>query len=224
VADTPATDKLVKAPAEGPAPDPIVSSSTSGILLICVLLMMASLVWALWDEVYVTRPWKRDQQTFVKRYKRLLTRIRNKGFKTEKEVRESDGYKQIAEEAKAARGQVQPQLDANNKRIKVIEAQLAAISEPFQDRRGRITVASYEAETADNDDKDDERKDVEELKRRKERIAFPDGDGGRTQQREFDYEALETTYTGLKEEKGRLLTQNGELLKEAQELERKRDD
>jgi hypothetical protein len=70
VADTPATDKLVKAEPEGPVPDPITSRSTSGVLLVCALLLMASLAWALWDEVSLTRPWKGDQQTFVKRYKR----------------------------------------------------------------------------------------------------------------------------------------------------------
>lgn len=172
MADTPpATDKLVKAGGEGPAPDPITSRSTSGILLVCALLMTASLAWALWDEVVLTRPWKSDQQTFVKRYQRYLNRIKARGFKTEKEVRESDEYRQLAAEARDARAAVQPKVDENNKRVKVIDRQLAAISDPFQDKRGRITVASYEAETAHDGDKADERRDVEELKRSKVRVT-----------------------------------------------------
>jgi cytochrome c551/c552 len=224
VAETPATDKLVKTDPDAPAPDPITSSSTSGILLVCALLMMASLAWALWDEVYGTRPWKGDQQTFVKRYKRYLTRIKKKGFQTEKQVRESDAYRQLVDEARAAREAVQGKVNDNNKRVKSIDTQLAAISDPFQDTRGRITVASYEAEMADERSKARERKDVDELKRRRVKIAFPNGDGSRTEQREFNFESLEKTYTSLKEERGRLLTENGELLKEAQELEKKRDE
>src|SRR5688572_11277419 len=100
--------------------------------------MMASLAWALWDEVYVTRPWKGDQQTFVKRYKRYLGRIRAKGFKTEKEVVASEEYRALAGEARDARAKVQDKVNENNARVKVIDRQLAAISDPFQDKRGRI--------------------------------------------------------------------------------------
>ncbi len=224
VADTPATDKLVKAEPVGPTPDPITSRSTSGVMLVCALLLTGSLAWALMDEVQLTRPWKDDQQTFVKRYKRFLNRIKNRGFKTEAEVRASAEFEQLDAEAKDARKSVQPKVDENNKRVKVIDSQLAAISDPFQDRRGRITVASYEAETADEEDKAGERKDVEELKSRKVNIPFPTDDGARTVSKEFDFYDLEKTYTGLKDEKGRLLTENGELLKNSSELERKRDE
>ncbi|MFN2597289.1 MAG: hypothetical protein ABR563_08905, partial [Pyrinomonadaceae bacterium] len=62
MAETP--DKLVKREPEAPAADPIVSRSTSGVLLICALLLMASLGWALYDEVYGLRPWKGYQREF----------------------------------------------------------------------------------------------------------------------------------------------------------------
>ena len=50
-----------------PAPDPIVSRSTSAILLVSALLLTGVLVWSLYDEVYGMRPWKSYQQSFVKR-------------------------------------------------------------------------------------------------------------------------------------------------------------
>ena len=58
---TEATESLVKKDAEVPARDardPIVSRSTSGIMLICALLLTASLAWSLYDEAFGQRPWK----------------------------------------------------------------------------------------------------------------------------------------------------------------------
>ena len=51
-----ATESLVKKEPEVPAPDPIVSRSTSGIMLICALLLTASLAWSLYDEAFGQRP------------------------------------------------------------------------------------------------------------------------------------------------------------------------
>jgi len=60
-------ESLVKKEAE-PQRDPIASRSTSAIIFICVLLLMLSTLWALYDEGFGQRPWKPIQQEFVKRY------------------------------------------------------------------------------------------------------------------------------------------------------------
>ena len=56
MAETPDTDKLAVREPEPPAADPIVSRSTSAILLVSALLLTGVLVWSLYDEVYGTRP------------------------------------------------------------------------------------------------------------------------------------------------------------------------
>ena len=66
MADSP--DAIVKKEPEAKEPvapvrDPIISRSTSGILLICALLMTAVLAWALYDEAYGQRPWKQIQRS-----------------------------------------------------------------------------------------------------------------------------------------------------------------
>ena len=69
MADAPDTaDAIVKKEPDKPERDPIVSRSTSGILLICALLLTGSLAWALYDEAYGQRAWKGMQQEFVTRY------------------------------------------------------------------------------------------------------------------------------------------------------------
>ncbi len=65
---TEATESLVKKEPEVPAQDPIVSRSTSGMMLVCALLLTSSLAWALYDEAFGQRPWKGMQKEFVSRY------------------------------------------------------------------------------------------------------------------------------------------------------------
>ncbi|HEV2862986.1 MAG TPA: c-type cytochrome [Pyrinomonadaceae bacterium] len=224
MAETP--DKLVKAePPSGPAPDPVTSKSTSGVVLVCALLMTAVLAWALWDEVYGMRPWKGYQQSFAKRYDRYLKRLQRRGFKSEEEVRQSAEYQRLDAEAKAAREASRAERERIDQRVASIDRRLGAISEPFQDRRGHITVASYRVETADEHDRQDLKRDLEKMKADKSTVYVPaDGPGSRAEKREMSFGELEAMYLSLKEEKGRLLAEKGELLKPASEKEQARDD
>ncbi|MBA3805645.1 MAG: c-type cytochrome, partial [Acidobacteria bacterium] len=225
MAETPDTDKLVKREAEGPAPDPITSSSTSAILLVCALLLTGVLVWSLYDEVYGTRPWKGYQQSYVKRFDRYLKRLAKKGFNSEAEVKKSDEYLRLSAAAKEAREATKGKQDEIDRQVRFIDRQLDAISEEFQNRRGRITVAAYNVENSDGSDKEKNRRKVEEMKANKSSVLMPaDGDGTRLEKQEFNFNELETTYISLKEKKGGLLAQKGEVLKPIGELEKKRDE
>ena len=225
MAETPDTDKLAKRDPDAPASDPIVSRSTSAILLVSALLLTGVLAWSLYDEVYGMRPWKSYQQSFVKRYDRYLRRLQKRGFKSEEEVRKSAEYQRLDAEAKAARAQAAPKQTEIDKRVAAIDDQLGAISEDFQDRRGRITVASYNVEQATGGKKESLRRDLDSMKAQKRAVYLPAADGGKgTQKRELNFNELETMYVSLKDEKGRLLADKGELLKPAGELERQRDE
>jgi len=225
VAETPDTDKLVKKEPEGPAPDPITSVSTSSIMLVCALLLTGVTVWSLYDEVYGMRPWKGYQQSYVQRFDRYLRRLQKRGFKSEKEVKDSAEYQRLDAEAKAARAEVQPQLDEKDRRVNVINAQLDAISDAFQNRRGHITVAAYKIETSTEKDKKKLRDEVAEMKNEKSVIQMPADDGSnRTVRTEFNFDQLQAKYVGLKDEKGRVLAEKGELLKPSSDLEKQRDE
>ena len=224
MAETPDTDKLARRETEAPAPDPIVSRSTSAVLLVSALLLTGVLVWSLYDEVYGMRPWKSYQQSFVKRYDRYLKRLQKRGFKSEQEVRQSPEYQRLDSEAKAARRQVADVQAQKDRRVAAIDAQLEAISDQFQDRRGRITVASYNVEQASGSDKEEIRRNLEQMKAKKSAVYLPAADGRRTERRELNFNELEAMYLTLKDEKGRLLAEKGELLKPASELERRRDE
>jgi len=85
---TETNEALIKKAPEVPAQDPIVSRSTSGIMLICALLLTATLAWSLYDEAFGQRPWKGMQQQFVSRYTKYLKSIKAQAGKTEAQVKE----------------------------------------------------------------------------------------------------------------------------------------
>ena len=234
MAETP--DKLIKpepgAPAKGPeapARDPIVSRSTSSVLLVCALLLMASLGWALYDEAYGQRPWKGMQREFVSRYSRYLKRLKRQKERaqdagTEKEIKQRPEYQELALQAQEARAAVAPQLKEIDHQVAYIDRQLSAITEPFQDKRGRITVVNYQIETAGERAKASLRKDVEGLKNDVATVELPvSPDSNKTKKEKLNYTQLAERFTALKDEKAQLLVKKGELLKEPDELAKKRD-
>ena len=230
MAETPEADKLVKREPEAPAADPITSRSTSSIVLICALLMMAVLGWALYDEVYGQRAWKGTQQEFVARYNRYLRRLkrdkqRSEDAGTEKEVKARPEYQELDAAARDARAAVAPRARDIDREVGFIDAQLAAITDPFQDKRGRITVASYTVETAhDEGDRADLRKDIDEIKNDPVEVEMPVApDSDKTKEEKLNYAQLEERYNTLKDRKAKLLVERAELLKESDELAKKRD-
>ena len=225
MAETP--DKLAKREAEAdrPAPDPITSRSTSNILLICALLLTGVLVWALYDEVSGRRPWKGYQQSYAKRMDRYLARLQKRGFKSEAEVKDSAEYKRLSAEAKAARDAAAPKSAEIDKKVALIDKQLDYISEEFQNRRGRITVASYNVEQASVGGREGRRRELERMKAQTSTIKVPADDSGtRWVDKRENFNELQTRYVSLKDDKGKLLAEKGEVLKPASELERQRDE
>lgn len=226
MADSPeTTGSLVKQEPETPTHDPIVSRSTSGILLLCALLMTLSLAWALWDEAFGQRPWKGIQQQFVSRYTRYLKSIKPQAGKTETEVKESAEYQQFEAEAQAALEQVKPEVSEVDKKVSTIQKQIDAVTEPFQNQRGRLTVISYNIETAEGSAKEKYRKEAERKRQEVTEVELPAADGaGKKTTQQMNYGQLEKFYNDLREEKSSLLAKKAELLKEPSGIAKKRDD
>ncbi|HYO62925.1 MAG TPA: c-type cytochrome [Pyrinomonadaceae bacterium] len=225
VADTPTKDSLVKKEPDPPAPDPIVSRTTSSILLVCALLLMASLGWALYDEVYGQRPWRNMQRSFAQRYERFLKRLKNRPRSTEQEVRESPEFQQLDAAVKEEEARIRPRDTEIARRVAAVERQLAAITDPYQDKRGRITVINYEIETAHGEsDKREGRERAERVKNEQVAVDLPAADGSnRVERQRLNYSQLDQMFTRLRDEKSALLTERAELVKTQDELRRKRD-
>src|SRR5262249_37502857 len=116
-------------------------------MLVSALLLTISIAWALYDEAFGQRPWKRMQREFVSRYTKYLDSIKADSGKSEAEIKESPEYQQLADAEKAAREQVQPEIDQIDAEVKRAQAKLDAITDTFQNQRGRLTVINYNIET-----------------------------------------------------------------------------
>src|SRR2546426_2994428 len=218
-------EPLVKKEAE-PQRDPIVSRSTSAIILVCTLLLIFSAGWALYDEGFYQRPWKGMQREFVKRYTAYLKSIRKDAGKDEAEIKATPEYQQLDEEAKAALDKVRDEVTAKDRRVAQIQAKLDAVTEPFQNQRGRIVVITYKLESSPKGSFWERyyKKAWDAKKEEQVAVDLPAEDGGKTTRQKMDFAELENAFSGLREEKAKVLGEKAELLKEPTELAKKRED
>jgi cytochrome c2 len=223
VADSPGPGESLVKPEQEPAQDPIVSRSSSGWMFICAILMTATILWALWDEAFFQRPWKGMQQEFVSRYTRYLDSIQENAGKSEEEVKQNPEYIKLDEEEKAAREQVEAEANALQAEVDLAQAKLDAVTDAFQNQRGRLTVISYNIETAKGSAKDRYRREAEEKRQEVVEVEVPTDDGSSKEIRKFNYAELEKYYETQRELKASKLGLKAEKLKPAQELARKRD-
>jgi cytochrome c551/c552/cbb3-type cytochrome oxidase cytochrome c subunit len=217
-------ESLVKKESE-PQRDPIASRSTSAIILICVVLLMVCTGWALYDEGFGQRPWRPMQQEFVRRYTRYLNSIKKDAGKTEEEIKATPEYQELDQEVKDANEKVKPDIAEIDKKVNTIQAKLDAVTEPFQNQRGRIVVITFKLETAPPKGFWANRysSQLKEKKAEKVSVDMPD-ESGKTSRQSMDYAQLEQAFNGLREEKARYQGQKAELLKAPSELTKKRDE
>ena len=217
------TEALAAREAE-PQRDPIVSRSTSAIILICTLLLVGSAVWALYDEAYGQRPWRGIQREYVKRYTAYLKSIRGSAGKTEAEVKETPEYQQLDAAYNSAKDNSSERVKEIDQNVKKIQARLDAVTDPFQNQRGRIVVISFKLQTATNKFwRDRYAKQLDEKKKEQVTVELPDDTGKNTRQR-LTSGQLEELFNSLRDEKAKALGEKAELLKQPMELAKKRDD
>src|SRR5437660_10374722 len=194
-------ESLVKKEAE-PQRDPIVGRSTSAIILVSMLLLIASAGWALYDEGFYQRPWRDMQREFVKRYTAYLKSIRKDAGKSEAEIKETPEYQQLDEEAKAAPDTVRDEVAAKDRRVAQIQSKLDAVTEPFQNQRGRIVVITYKLETSPSDFwKRHYSSQLEEKKKEVVSVDMPADASGNTTRQRMNFAQLDEAFNGLREEK-----------------------
>src|SRR5229473_2704559 len=89
--------------------DPVISSSLSKPLVISSALLLASLAWGLYDEVWGIRPWKTYQSQFVKVYSKFLKQARPSEAELEAKIKASPDYQKLDKEMQAAEAAVRPE-------------------------------------------------------------------------------------------------------------------
>jgi len=200
-----------------PEQDPIVTKSYAIHYVVAMVILMASLFWALWDEAYGQRPWKAFQNTWKDRYSAFLNTATSKSDKDLKTVESNSEYAQLLAASEQATNAAKPRKEELQKKIADLSAQVLAVQNVFTDKRAYVNYLTYHIETEDSaSGKAASKKDLEEYKKKQWTVEFPDG-----HKEQFDYEELEKKYNALKDERTKLNAELGDLLKPVTEAQTK---
>src|SRR5947209_12168505 len=96
--------------------DPVVHSSLSKPLFISSALLVLSMVWGLYDEMYGIRPWKGYQSRFVKTYSRYLKTLAGGEAGVEKRIKDSPDYQKLDRDMAAAEKAATPEASKIDKK------------------------------------------------------------------------------------------------------------
>ena len=211
-----------------PEDDPIVNSSLSVSIAVSSLLLMLTLVWALYDEVWGLRPWIDHQEQFVEVYRKALLKMRPERAEEEKRILSSEGYQELQQKVQQAETEVEQELGRIEDQERAVDSDLVAITKTFTTERSRIQAKIYELETADENEKQDLGTELEELRVRSytfDKLAGETGgSNGANGVQTYTYVELEELFNELKARQGQLQGQKVALLRKPTQERRQLND
>ncbi|MBZ5646605.1 MAG: cytochrome c [Acidobacteriia bacterium] len=199
--------------------DPIVTKSYTLHYLIASVLLIATLFWALWDEAYGQRPWKRYQEEFRTRYLSLLRQTRSTSGKAEEQVKDDEEYKKLDAVAKAAEASVSGEAKQIQQRINELNEKIAIVQSTFTDARAHVTADTYDAETSSGSSRERKLAALEEYKKQQQfEVNLPEYKG-----KKLSFNELDALYADLKNQKAAQIGQLAEVTKPAKAAAARRD-
>jgi len=204
-----------------PDDDPVINDSLSGLLMIFSLLLIGTLVWALYDEFYGLRPWKGFQSRFVEQYSAFLDKTIKSQEGFEKDIRSSAEFKKIDQQIKEEEEAVAPQLAEINEEATLVTRQIAALLPKFQEARGEVTALIYQVEVATSESRKAAlQEDVKEAKKGPFEVPRP---GHNPEIQEMTYDEVSAEFIRLQERRAELLTKRAAVLAKTNELRQARN-
>ncbi len=192
-----------------PEQDPITSKSYAAHYAIAMILLVATLFWALWDEAWGQRPWKAFQEHWKTRYSAFLDTSRSKSAASEKEVESNPDYATLSAAWKKASEDSASQAAEARKKLDDASARLLAVQSVFTDRRAYVNALTYELETSHSaSEKASKQKEIDAYKAELATVEFPDGS-----RKKFTFQQLEETYNDIRNERTKLSLDLGDVLK-----------
>ena len=197
-----------------PENDPVVSKSLAPHYVISMVILMATLFWALWDEDFGQRPWKAFQHEWKDRYSTFLKIARSQSSDSQKDVESSPDYQKLKQDYENASQNAAPRIKEINEKLRDLSAKILAVQSVFTDRRAYVSASTYDIETETSPSaKQRKQRNLDEYKKESTAAEMPDG----KKQTFEDYDELEKTYNDLKNERTQLSAELGELIKPVNE-------
>jgi cytochrome c551/c552 len=206
---------------EKPVPenDPLVQKSLASWYVVTMIVLTASLFWALWDEDFGQRPWKAFQHEWKDRYSAFLKTARSTSAQSEKEVEGNSDYQTLKRDYDQANQQAAPRTKEINEKLRMLSAKILAVQNIFTDRRAYVNALTYDIETTTSaSSKQSKLKDLEKYEQKTAVVEYPDGSKAT-----YTYPQLEETYNDLKTERAQLSAELGELIKPVSDRKAKLD-
>jgi len=202
-----------------PDDDPIVSKSLAPHYLIAMVILMATLFWALWDEDFGQRPWKAFQQEWKTRYSAFLNTARSQSNASQKDVENAAEYQAVKLSYEQANKGAAPRIKEINEKLRDVGAKILAVQNVFTDRRAYVNASTYDIETETSlSAKQRKQKNLDEYKQEVATVEYPDGS-----KQKYNFPQLEETYNELRNERTALSAELGELIKPVNEQKEKLD-
>jgi len=196
-----------------PENDPVVSKSFAPHYVISMVLLMATLFWALWDEDFGQRPWKTFQHEWKSRYSTFLKNARTQSGDSEKEVESSADYQALKQAYESAGQKAAPRIKEINERLRDLGGKILAVQNVFTDRRAYVNALTYSIETeTSKSSKLSKQKDLDDYKKRVTAVEYPDGS-----KKPYNFTQLEEAYNDLKNERTTLSAELADLIKPVNE-------
>jgi cytochrome c551/c552 len=201
--------------------DPVVHSSLSTQLFIWSAVLVLSMAWGLWDEMYGIRPWKGYQARFEKAYAKYLEQARTPEAQLERQIKSSPEYRKLDADMQAAEKAAMPGASEIDRKVnQELVPKILALNDPFQEVRSHIGALTYQIEVTGSDStKDSLRKQIAELKAEDHKISLP----GESEKRTMKFADMDKQLLDWKAEKAKLLQQRVDLMQKATDLRAARD-
>jgi len=194
--------------------DPILNQSLSVPLLVSTLVLMLTLVWALYDELYAMRPWKDYQARFVQEYTEFLQALKPRQAEREQQVLESPEYQEMQAELERIEQANAGQLSELNRTLSYgVTPRMTDVRAAFQTLKSEIDAYRYQIETTESESgKASIQREIDEVRAREVEIEVPLEDGS------GETETLLMTYGQLGAEFERLRARRADLQAERVKL------
>ncbi len=209
-----------------PDPDPLATKSYSVHLLVSTLILMLTLVWAIYDEVEIMRPYKEYQARFRGYYTGfLMQKVKPEQQAKEEVIRNTPEYQ-------ALDAQVSEADTAAANRVREIDIESSGVVARMTDARGAFQVLRSEMDAIrylveishDDGEKNDLRADIEEIRKRVVTANLTKPDGSReVEELEMTFDQLEAEFLGMQAKRAELQTERIAVLETASAVRQERD-
>src|SRR5437660_2231827 len=182
-----------------------------------MVLLIASLFWALWDEGWAQRHWITYQKQWKERYGAFLKTAKSKSARSVSDLEKDSDYQKLEQAARQADAQAKPHRDELQKQIIDLSAKILAVQNVFTDKRAYANAITYEIETDPSaSGKKSKQRDLDEYKKKIWTVEYPDG-----HKEKYDFRQLEEKYNELKDERTKVSAELADVLKPVTEANNK---